>query len=89
MAAHLSSLFGEPDPVALNSAAGKDSMETGGSDAKGSEDALHQEPEVDDMREVRREALRRYIQEAERKEALLAKMDARGGAGAGSSNNNN
>lgn len=77
----MAACFGEPDPLPSEAAAeGKevDEMETGdAADGRKMGANPFPEPEVDDMRVVRDAALVRYAQEQERREGMLAKMNAR------------
>lgn len=85
----MAAVFGEPDPLSSeahngNAAEGKDGnadeIETGDADGSGGTGAGSNpfpESEVDDMRVVRDAALTRYVQEQERREGMLAKMNAR------------
>lgn len=73
---HFANMFGECDPLPSLSLNEQKEMESG--DNENQEDANNPFPEVevDDMRAVRDLALQRYIQDMERKQEMLAKMNA-------------
>lgn len=89
MLAHMVSLFGEADvPSSAGSDSskqrrgveGEDVVDDGSNsiaDDSASSANTHPESEIDVTRALRDAALQRYIQEAERKEQMLNKMNAR------------
>eukprot|EP01032_Pedospumella_encystans_P012069 gene12069-13987_t len=75
---YMQSLFGEPDKESdKRKEGGKDGLESGEDGTEAADLNPFPETEIDDMRGVRDAALARYIQEAERKEEMLNKMNQR------------
>lgn len=75
---HLANVFGESDPLpSLSLTQDQKEMESGDQPDDDSGNNPFPETDVDEMRAVRDVALTRYVQEMERKQEMMAKMNAR------------
>jgi len=74
---HMAAIFGECDPLPTHSLSAKGDIDNGENDqnATGDENPFP-EPEIDSQRAIRQTALERYIQEMERKQEMIAKLNA-------------
>jgi hypothetical protein len=72
-------VFGEADPLPSLSLNGGDEKEMETDELLLEKENAFPESEVDDMRRVRDSALQRYVQEVERKQEMLTKMNVRAG----------